>query len=80
MLLLFKALVVPMPVFDSATCIIAVDDVAQVLVIPVSPLAAFLQWSQTAIRVPTQTLLVVQLMTLCFIITVECRVNHNCYV
>jgi hypothetical protein len=76
--LLFKALMLLTPVFYPATCIFAVDDIMQVSVIPVSPLATFLRWSETASRVPVRTLLVVKLMTPCFIISVECRVNHGC--
>jgi hypothetical protein len=51
-LLLFKALAFLTPVFDPVTCITAADDVAQISVIPVSSLAAFLQWSKTASRIP----------------------------
>jgi hypothetical protein len=50
----------------------------QISVIPISPSAAFLRWSETAGRVPVWTLLVVKLMTLYFIITVEDRVNYSC--
>jgi hypothetical protein len=80
MLLLFKALTLLTPVFDLALCISTVDDITQILVVPVSSLAAFLWWSDTACRVPVLTLPVVRLMTLCFIISVECRVNHGCCV
>jgi hypothetical protein len=48
MLLLFKALALLAPVFNMAVCISAVDDVTQILVIPVSSSAAFLRWSETA--------------------------------
>jgi hypothetical protein len=41
-LLLFKALAFLTPVFDPVTCITAADDVAQISVILVSSLAAFL--------------------------------------
>jgi hypothetical protein len=78
--LLFKALVLQTPVFDLAACILAADDVVQVSVIPASPSATFLRWSETASRVPTWTLPVVKLVTTCFIITVECWVNHGCYI
>jgi hypothetical protein len=79
-LLLFKALTLLTPVFDLATSIFATDDVTQVSVIPISPLAAFLRLSETASQVPVRTLLVVKLLTPCFIITVECQVNHGCCV
>jgi hypothetical protein len=78
MLLLFKALTLLTPIFDPATCIFAMDNVMQVSVIPVSPSAMFLWYSETSSRVPAQTLPVVKLMTPCFIITMECRVNHGC--
>jgi hypothetical protein len=45
-LLLFKALVLLMPIFNPVACISAVDDVAQISVIPVSPSIAFLRWSE----------------------------------
>jgi hypothetical protein len=77
-LLLFKALVLLTPVFDLTACIFAADDVVQVSVIPVSPSAVFLWWSEIASQVPAWTLLVAKLMTPCFIIMVECRVNHGC--
>jgi hypothetical protein len=76
--LLFKGLMLLKPVFDPAACIFAADDVTQISIILVSPSAAFLRWSETASRVPTQTLSVVKLMNLSFIITVECQINHGC--
>jgi hypothetical protein len=79
-LLLFEALVLLMQVFDLAACISAANDVAQISVIPVSSPVVFLQWSETACRVPARTLPVVRLMTPCFIITVECQVHHGCCV
>jgi hypothetical protein len=45
--LLFKALVLLMPVFDPTMGIFAVDDITQVSIIPVSPSTAFLWWSET---------------------------------
>jgi hypothetical protein len=71
MLLLFKALMLLTPIFDLATCISIVDDVAQISIIPVSSSAAFLRWTEIACRVPVQTLPVVKLMTQCFIIMIE---------
>jgi hypothetical protein len=71
MLLLFKALTPLTLVFNPALCISATDDVAQILVVPISSLAAFLWWSEIACRVPVLTLPVVRLMTPCFIISVE---------
>jgi hypothetical protein len=78
--LLFKALVLLTLVFDLVASIIAADDITQMLVILVSPLVTFLRWSETASRVPVHTLLVVKLVTPCFLIMVKCRVNHSCYV
>jgi hypothetical protein len=80
MSLLFKALALLTPVFDPVVCIFVADDIAQVSVIPVSPSATFLRWSETASRVPARTLPVVKLMTPSFIITVKCWVNHDCCV
>jgi hypothetical protein len=79
-LLLFKTLVLLTPVFDPAACISTANDVTQISVIPASPSAAFLRWSETACQVPVWTLLVVMIMTPCLVITVECRVHHSCYV
>jgi hypothetical protein len=76
----FKALTLLTPVFDPVACISTADDVMQISVIPVLPLATFLWWSDIASRVSTWTLLVVKLMTLCFVIMIECRVNHGFYV
>jgi hypothetical protein len=78
--LLFKVLTLLTLVFDPAACIFAVDDIVQVSAIPVSPSATFLRWSETASWVPVWTLPVVKLVTPCFIITVECWVNHGCCV
>jgi hypothetical protein len=47
-LLLFMPLTLLTPVFDQAMCIFALDGITQVLIVPVSPLAAFLRWSETA--------------------------------
>jgi hypothetical protein len=41
-------------------------------------MVVFLRWSETAGRVPTRALSVVMLMTPCFTITVEDRVDYNC--
>jgi hypothetical protein len=78
--LLSKTLTLLTPVFDLATCISAADDIMQISVNQVLPSAAFLWWSETAGRVPVRTLLVVMIMTLCIVITVECRVHHGCCV
>jgi hypothetical protein len=78
--LLFKALTLLTLVFYLTACIFTMDDIAQVSVIPVSPSVTFLRWSETTSRVPTWTLPVVKLMTPCFVIMVECRVNHGCCV
>jgi hypothetical protein len=74
---LFKAVMLLMSVFNPVACIFAADNVAQVSVIPSLPSATFLWWSKTASQVPARTLPVVKLVTLCFIITVECQVNHG---
>jgi hypothetical protein len=78
MLLLFKELALLTPVFNRAACISVAYDVLQISIILVSSSAAFLQWSETACRVPARTQQVVKLMTPCFVMTVECRVNHGC--
>jgi hypothetical protein len=78
--LLLDALMLLAPVVNLVMWISLVDDVAQVSVIPIMPLAAILQRSETTGRVPTQTLLVVKLMTPYFTVTVEDRVNHSCCV
>jgi hypothetical protein len=75
--LLFKALMLLMSVFNPVTCIFAADNVTQVSVIPILPSATFLRWSKTSSQVPAWSLPVVKLVTLCFIIMVECRVNHG---
>jgi hypothetical protein len=80
MSLLFKALALLMPDFDLATCVFAMDDIIQVSIILVPPLATFLLWSETTSRVPVWTLPMFKVMTLCFVMTVECRVNHGCCV
>jgi hypothetical protein len=71
-LLVFKTLTLLTLVFNPATYISATDDVTQISVIPVSPSAMFLRWSETAYRAPVRTLSVVMIMTPCLIITVEC--------
>jgi hypothetical protein len=79
-LLSFEALMLMTSIFDLAACISAADDVAQISVIPVSSLATFFRWSETACQVPMRTLPVVRLVTSCFVITIKRRVNHGCYV
>jgi hypothetical protein len=69
-LLLFQVLTLLTSVFNLAACISAIDDVTQISIVLVSSSAAFLRWSETTSRVPVLTLLVVKLMTPCFIITV----------
>jgi hypothetical protein len=76
-LLLFKALMLLTPVFNPAACISVVDDFTQISFISVSSSAAFLWWSETACRVPMMTLPVVRLVTPCFVVRVEHRVNHG---
>jgi hypothetical protein len=79
-LFLLNTLMLLGPVVNQVACISSTDDVAQILVILIPPSGTFLQWSETAGRVPTQTLLVVKLMTTYFIVAVEDRVNDGCYV
>jgi hypothetical protein len=45
--LLFKALALLTLGFDPFACIFAADDIAQISFIPISPLAAFLWWSES---------------------------------
>jgi hypothetical protein len=68
------------PIVNPVVCIITMDDVTQILVIPILPSVMFLQWSETTSRVPMQTLSVVKPVTPYFTITVEDRVNHGCCV
>jgi hypothetical protein len=75
---LLNTLMIMATVVNPTVHISAVDDITQVSVIRISPLAVLLWWSQTAGRVPTRTLLVVKLMTPYFAVTVEDRVNHGC--
>jgi hypothetical protein len=77
---LFMALALLMEVFDLATYLSTATDVTQISVILVLSSATFLRWSEVACRVPVLTLSVVRLMTSCFIITVECWINHGCCV
>jgi hypothetical protein len=77
MLPLFKALTLLTLVFNPVVCISIVDDVMQISVVSVSSSVALLRWSEIACRVPMLTLPVVRLVTSCFIIMVECRVNHS---
>jgi hypothetical protein len=80
MLLLFKALALLESVFNPNAPISATDDITEISVILVSSSAAFLWWIETASSVPMETLPVVMLMTLCFILTVKRWVNHGCCV
>jgi hypothetical protein len=77
-LLLFKALVLLAPVFNLVVCISTMDDVEKISGIQVSSSATFLWWSETASHAPMGTLPVVMLVTPCFILMVEHRVNHGC--
>jgi hypothetical protein len=77
-LLLFTALTLLMLVFNPVACISAADDITEISVIPVSSSVVFLWCSEIASCVPVRTLPVVKLMTPCFIIMVEHRVNNGC--
>jgi hypothetical protein len=68
------------PIVNPVVCIITMDDVTQISVIPILPSVMFLQWSETTSRVPMQTLSVVKPVTPYFTIMVEDRVNHGCCV
>jgi hypothetical protein len=75
--LLLNALSLLAPVFDPAACISAMDDVAQVSVIPNMPSAVLLRWSKADGQVLALTLLMVKLLTLISIILVVNRVHHD---
>jgi hypothetical protein len=47
-LFLFHALSLSTPIFNLTTCISVVDDIAEVTVVPTTPSAAPLQWSDAA--------------------------------
>jgi hypothetical protein len=66
--------------FDLVMGISVADDVVQVMVIPVSPLVAFLRWSQTTGRVPSQILSVVRILTPHITATLGNRVHYGCCV
>jgi hypothetical protein len=78
--LLLDALTLQAPVVNLAMCISAVDDVAQVSVILITPSVVLLRWSETAGLVPMRTLSMVKLLAPYFTVTVENRVNHGCCV
>jgi hypothetical protein len=77
---LLNALTLLAPVVNPVVCISVMDDIAQVTVMSILPMAALLRWSETTGRVPTRTLSVVKLMTPYFIITVEDWADHGCCV
>jgi hypothetical protein len=70
---LLDALSLLVPAFDLTVCISTVEDVAQITVIPTTPSAMLLRWSETTGQVPGQTLPVVRLLTPVSLITVEDR-------
>jgi hypothetical protein len=72
--LLFKVLTLLTSVFDPAVFIFAMVDVTQVSIFP----ALCSSSGVRLLRVLVWTLLVVKLMTPCFIITVEGQINHDC--
>jgi hypothetical protein len=78
--LLLDAFSLLAPVFDLAMCISIADDIVQVLVIPIMPLATLLWSSETAGRVPMWTLPVIKILTPVSIIAVVNRVHHGCCV
>jgi hypothetical protein len=79
-LLQFKALALLSSGFNLTVCISVADDVVKISVIPIPSSVVFLWWSETASQVPMRTLLVVMLVTPCFVVMVECRVNNGCCV
>jgi hypothetical protein len=56
------------------------DDITQIMIIPIMLSVALLWWSETNGRVPTETPLVVKLMIPDSIIVVMVWVHHDCYV
>jgi hypothetical protein len=78
--LLFGVVSFLAPVFNPATSVSIGDGVAQVTVIPVSPSAVFLWWSQTIGRVPFLTLSVVRILTPRVTAAIGNRVHHGCCV
>jgi hypothetical protein len=76
--LLLRALSLLAPVFNPTTCISAVDDIAQIAVISITPSVALLWWSDAAGRVPTGTLPVVKLVIPDSVFAVVNRVNYSC--
>jgi hypothetical protein len=64
MLFLLNALSLLASVVYLTTCISAVDDIAQLVIVLMTPSAMLLGWSEAACRVPMGTLPVVKLVTL----------------
>jgi hypothetical protein len=61
-------------------CIFAVNDVAQFMVVPATPSAVLLLWSDAAGWVPMGTQSVVILVTPIFVLLVVDYICHGCYV
>jgi hypothetical protein len=74
---LLNTLTLLAPDVNWVTCIFVVDDVAQISVILIPPLAMFLWWSETAGQVPAWTLSLVKLVTPYSAFTIEDWVNHD---
>jgi hypothetical protein len=74
---LLNTLTLLAPDVNWVTCIFVVDDVAQISVILIPPLAMFLWWSETAGQVPARTLSLVKLVTPYSAFTIEDWVNHD---
>jgi hypothetical protein len=77
---LLNALTLLASVVNPVVCISVMDDIAQVTVMSILPMAALLRWSETTGRVPTRTLSVVKLMTPYFIVTIKDWADHGCCV
>jgi hypothetical protein len=63
MLFLLITLLILAHVFNPATCISGIDDVAQVAIVSVTSSAVRLPWSDATGRVPTKAFSVVIIMT-----------------
>jgi hypothetical protein len=80
MLFLLNALSLLASVVYLTTCISAVDDIAQLVIVLMTPSAMLLGWSEAACRVPMGTLPVVKLVTLDSVFAVVDWVHHCCCV
>jgi hypothetical protein len=79
-LFLFHALSLSAPIFYLAACISAVDDVAQVTIVPPMSSSMLLQRSGGTGWIPVRTLPVAKLVTPVSIFMVVDRIHHGCCV